>query len=73
MQDKIISIAHTLFNAPISAESKIGNPPQWDSLGHLNLFMEIEHSLGVNCSPDEIITHDTIASITTLIRSKLPS
>lgn len=70
MEEKIIQIAHDVFDCEITINSKIGDPEVWDSLGQLTLFMAIESELGVKCTPDEIIENNTILSIVKLIESK---
>lgn len=70
MEDKIIKVAHDVFDCEITKDSKIGNPEVWDSLGQLTLFMAIESELGIKCSPDEIIENNTILSIAQLLKSK---
>jgi acyl carrier protein len=68
MEDKIIQIASEVFGYEITKDSKIGSPENWDSLGHLNLFMAIENELNQKFAPDDIIECDSVEKIVKLIK-----
>lgn len=42
----------------------------WDSIGHLNLIVEIEDQLGITFQIEEIEKIDSLASLLTLINIK---
>ena len=48
-----------------------GNIEGWDSLGHLNLLMELEREFGIKFSLDDIERSRTFRDITALIERKL--
>ena len=68
MEDKIIQIASEVFGCEITKDSKIGSPENWDSLGHLNLFMAIENELNQKFTPNNIIECDSIEKIIALMK-----
>ncbi len=66
MTDRIAAIAAKVFSAPaadVTVDLKAGDIPQWDSMGHLNLFLAIESELGVRFSPAEIMGLTSIGQI----------
>ena len=46
----------------------IGNPPQWDSLGHMQLLVEIENEFGIRFQTHEIAGLATIEKIAAAVR-----
>lgn len=38
----------------IGPDASVGSLPQWDSIGHVNIVLEIEAALGRTLSPEEI-------------------
>ena len=44
--------------------------PGWDSVGHMNLVMEIETRIGVALDMDEIIAMDSVRAIRELVAEK---
>ena len=44
--------------------------PGWDSVGHMNLVMEIETRIGVALDMDEIIAMDSVKAIRELVTKK---
>lgn len=71
MEKKILNIVRELFNNnSLTNKSKMGDIDEWDSLGHINIFMAIEHELGISCDPEEVIENDSIKKIVTLLTNK---
>lgn len=44
--------------------------PGWDSIGHLNLILEIEDSLGISFTMMEIETIDSLQCLLDIVNSK---
>jgi len=66
MTDRIGAVAARVFSVPaaeVTDALKAGDIPQWDSMGHLNLFLAIESDLGVKFSPAEILGLASIRQI----------
>ena len=40
--------------AELPDEPELGNPPAWDSLGHIRLVLEVEQEMGVRFITDRI-------------------
>ncbi len=70
MENTIIKIATDIFKTDIDKDSSMGNPPSWDSMGHLMLFMAIEKEFGVKFAPEEIFETKSIKSIGELLNKK---
>jgi len=68
MEERIIQIASELFNNQITIDNKIGDIPEWDSLGQLNLFMALESKLKLKFTPAQIIENDSIVKIIKLVK-----
>lgn len=45
--------------------------PAWDSLGHLNLIMEIEREYNIKVEIEEMFDVESIADIDTVIKKKI--
>jgi acyl carrier protein len=55
-------VARTFKTAPdaVTPESALGTLPNWDSLGHLTLMMDVEKEFGI-CFPTEKINEPQTA------------
>ena len=58
-----------LNNKDIS-KLKIGDFKEWDSLGNLNLLLEIEKSFNVRFKPKELSSINSIKQITDYLKKK---
>jgi acyl carrier protein len=56
--------------ASINEASARGALPNWDSMGHLNVIMELESRLGVSFSTDEVLAMGTVREIVDVIVAK---
>ncbi|KPV42464.1 hypothetical protein AN477_17410 [Alicyclobacillus ferrooxydans] len=59
-----------VFTVPmetITEDLKLGDLTEWDSLGHLNLFMEIESTFGVSFSADQMVETTSVQAILHLL------
>jgi acyl carrier protein len=60
---KIIATSLNVPPARIHATSQASDLPEWDSLHHLLLVMEIEHRFGVKFALAEIANLDSVEKI----------
>jgi acyl carrier protein len=44
--------------------------PEWDSMGHVNLIIELESSYGVSFSPDDALQMTDVAAIKRALQSR---
>ena len=70
--EKLQEIFSSTFNKQIhiSAETKKEDIGEWDSLSHLNLIVELEDSLGVSFTKDEITTIKSVNDIIDIVENK---
>ncbi|MBF0558391.1 MAG: acyl carrier protein [Nitrospirae bacterium] len=69
----LIEVATDVLRVPegeISMDLKAGDLPNWDSLGHLRLFMAIEEKFGVKFTAKEILQLLSIEQICCAIEEK---
>lgn len=63
---QILEIAARVFKMSVNLvppDLKIGDVPQWDSLGQLNLIMEVEAAFGVRFDTEQIVQLDSLSKI----------
>lgn len=53
----------------IEGELRLGNPPQWDSLGHMQLMVEIENEFNVSFQTHEIAGLGSVEKIAGAVRA----
>ena len=57
MREKIKEVMSRTFDIPVSDitdDAKINGIPNWDSLGHMLLMLELEAEFGVSISTDDM-------------------
>lgn len=57
-----------LDRSSITADTSPRTTPAWDSVGHINLVLELEEVFGVRFSSEEIPTLDTAGKLQEAIR-----
>ena len=68
MEEKVLEILRQVLGvADIDATCSQENCPQWDSLHHLNLVVELEDTFGVSFEPEEIAAMKNAADIERLL------
>lgn len=50
----------------VGTEAGVDSLPQWDSMGHVNIVLEIETDLGRKLSPEEIAGIGSVADVALL-------
>jgi acyl carrier protein len=71
MEEKVITMLEDVLeikDIDITATSK--NYPSWDSMGLLNIALEIEETWNVSLEPSEIASLTSVMAIISLLRSK---
>lgn len=65
-------IQHTfrLSDADAAGDLRIGAPPQWDSIGHMQLLLEIENEFGVRFPTHAIGTLTTLDAILQAVKMR---
>ena len=66
IKEKIFTITSEVFKvskSQINESSCIGSLKNWDSLGHLNLMLEIESKLDIKFTTDQITSIKSIEDI----------
>jgi len=58
--------------AVIPDDARIGNFERWDSLAHMRLILAVEHHIGRQLEPDEIVRIETLADVATLLNGHPP-
>ena len=53
--------------------ASVDSTPQWDSIGHVTIILEIEGSLGRTLSPEEIAAIGSVADIARLFEHQAAS
>jgi len=55
-----------VFDVPreeVTDASSSASTPAWDSMGHINLIMEIDSTFGISLSPDDAFRIKDVASL----------
>lgn len=70
--EKLQDIFRNAFSSEveINLETTKDNLPDWDSINHLNLIVEIEDSLNIHFQPDEIESMKSVKVLLELIQKK---
>jgi acyl carrier protein len=75
IKSRVLEVIRRVFNLhDLTLDEELlkeGNIEGWDSLGHLNLLMELEREFNVKFSLDDIERSRTFDDITALIEGKL--
>jgi acyl carrier protein len=70
--EKLQDIFRSAFSSEveINLETTKDNLPEWDSINHLNLIVELEDSLNIQFQPDEIEKMKSVKVLLELIQKK---
>jgi acyl carrier protein len=72
-----LDVLQEVFKSAFSSEVSINentskeNLPEWDSINHLNLVVELEDHFNIQFSPDEIESMKSIVTLQEIIQRKL--
>jgi len=74
MEKKLTSIFVNVFSIEesiVSNELKMGDIPNWDSLGHLNIITAVEEEFEIHFTNDEMIELKSFQDFFDLISTKI--
>jgi acyl carrier protein len=54
-----------------AGELRIGNPPAWDSMGHIRLLLTLEEEFGIRFPDHEVTGLDNVAAIVDALATRL--
>ena len=56
--------------AAVPDDASIGSFERWDSLAHMRLILAVEHRLGRQLEPDEIVHIETLGDVASLLSGR---
>lgn len=62
-----------LFEVPagsLSDDTASGDVPEWDSLGHVNLVLELESAFGVRLSTEDALVMKSVGQVKKVLRER---
>jgi acyl carrier protein len=71
--DSIKHVIANVLNIPdtrLSAESSMRDTPEWDSLKHIELILELERHYGIALTGDEIAEMTSVQAIMDILQQK---
>ena len=71
---KVIQVVAATINvkeSDLSMEKGVGDIPDWDSLGHVNIIAAIEEAFGLFLDVEEALDCETIQDIVEVITEKI--
>ena len=57
----------------VGADASVESLPQWDSIGHVNIILEVETDLGRKLLPEEIAGISSVADVALLYERQAAS
>jgi acyl carrier protein len=57
--------------AAVPDDARIGNFERWDSLAHMRLILAVEHRIGRQLEPDEIVRIEALTDVALLLNGHL--
>ncbi|MBR4793266.1 MAG: acyl carrier protein [Bacteroidaceae bacterium] len=71
MEEKVLEILKDLFELDTVDETCSQETcDKWDSMGQLNLVVELETAFGISLEPDEIVNMKSYKDILAIIKNK---
>ena len=61
------SLNQASLSAPVTAESKMGSPKEWDSLAFVAVFLAVSQHFGIDVDDDDAIHFTSVAKIVELL------
>lgn len=71
MDEKIIQIIGSVLQVPcgqISESTEIGDLPEWDSLHHIAILVELEKAYNIHFTQDLLADVEDVADLCALVR-----
>ena len=74
MDDKLLSVFRRVLRCELAdANFAAEDVPQWDSLSHIKLVMELESEFGISIGPDDIpALYSDYHTVEQFVVSKIP-
>ncbi len=72
IENRVRSLVIKLFELPLesaTADLRLGDPPQWDSMGHMELLVAIESEFDVRFPAHQIATLTSVDRIADAVRA----
>ena len=69
MEEKIIGIIARVLgvdNEDINLDTAIGDLPEWDSIHHLHLIVELENEFGIKYAPEDLSELEDVSDLIAL-------
>ena len=79
LEDADLKARRTVANAlkcsieAVGPDASVETLPQWDSIGHVNIILEVETDLGRNLLPEEIAGISSVADVALLYERQAAS
>ena len=72
MEEKVLEILKNVFELEsVDVDCSQETCEKWDSLGQLNLVVELEDAFGVSIEPEEIAAMQSFQDIIRILKAKL--
>jgi acyl carrier protein len=68
--EKVIRSVFSIEAGPVDENWTSENIPEWDSVGHLNLIMEVEKEFNIKIEIEEMFEIEKLADITRILGKK---
>lgn len=70
-KNKIIEILSQTFACEINEDSNTDNSPNWDSLNHVRMILELQQNFKIKINHNEIATLKSVKEIENFLTQKL--
>lgn len=73
IEDKIKEIVASVCKvnqSEISMNTSIGDFPEWDSLGHINIITDVSKEFGIEVEPEDLMEIENVGDIVQLVTRK---
>lgn len=74
MEEQIISIIARVLKVDIEdveLDTAIGDLPEWDSLHHLHLIVELENEFGIKYAPEDLAELEDVSDLISLTKETI--
>jgi len=68
--EKVIRTVFSIEDGPIDENWTSDDIPEWDSVGHLNLIVEVEKEFGFKVEIEEMFEIEKLKDLSTLLTKK---
>jgi acyl carrier protein len=67
---QVLAVALNVDGSEINADTQFGDLPQWDSMGHMEVLVELEKNFGVEISAETITDLVSVPAICAHLEEK---